>query len=136
MRNAVIGGSIENEFQWRQTVQKLPAHVDTMIASHFQFVYCEFRRLAETGDQVHRLGSGPPAALLPAAMHQGLERRAGGTTTTSHECADTFRRMNLVPADADEIDARVLERVDLFSEALRGIHMQTGIASRQCGGNL
>ena len=63
-------------------------------------------------------------ALLAAAEHQRLQRRTPAVAASHDERPDTLGSIDLVPAHADEIDARMAQRVDLPGKALRGIDVQ------------
>ena len=67
-------------------------------------------------------------ALLPAAEHQRLQRRTPPVAPPHDERADALRPVDLVRAHADEIDARMAERLDLPGKALRGIDVQVGVS--------
>src|SRR5713226_3052168 len=68
--------------------------------------------------------AGTVPALLSAAEHQRRQGWPRAGATTNEQRADAFRRMDLVPADTDQIDPRVLQRKQLLAESLRGVEVQ------------
>ena len=70
---------------------------------------------------------GPQPAFLAAAEHQRLQRRPLTIPAAHHQGANALGPVDLVRADADEIDARMAQRRQLPAEALRGVDVQVHV---------
>ena len=66
----------------------------------------------------------------------GLRGTRSNPRRRDDQRTDTFRRKDLVPADADHVDARIPQRLKILAKALGGIGMEIGIVFRQNFGNL
>src|SRR4029434_7523115 len=68
-----------------------------------------------------RKGSRPQATLLTSSIHQRSEGGPFAIAPPSHKRSHSFRRVNLVTADTDQIDSAMPQRLDVLAEALSGI---------------
>src|SRR4029450_10230868 len=72
-------------------------------------------RGTKTGDSRHVLGAGPPAALLPAALDERINK---GELRAPDQRANTLGGANLVPGQGEEVGA---EGVDITRNSTDGL---------------
>ena len=84
----------------------------------------DFSGFPDGNDKGDGEGARTETPFLPAAEGNGCEGGVFVAATAQNQGADALRGVNLVAADTDEIEARVLEIRDSFAKTLRGIHME------------
>src|SRR6266540_4174886 len=96
------GMSVENHAMPKLLLQSLPE----MVA---QCTHPIRRRklagLAKTNRKQRALGAGPPATLVSGPVHDRFEANAA----VHEQGADTLGRIDLVPSDRQEIDAKIVD---------------------------
>ena len=96
-----------------------------MLVVKLHLALCDARRLAEADTQGCRDGSGSEAALLPSTVDDGLE--ADARTTADVRRANALGAVQLVPADAHDVDlARINIDGDL-ANSLRSVRVEEGV---------
>jgi hypothetical protein len=103
-------------------LQRLPEAIAQSLDALRRCEVCGYRagRPQPNGEQ-RALSPGAPAQLMAGAVDQGLQCE----TTSDIERADTFRGVELVTSDGQQIDAEFVDLGRDFSHRLRCIGMDT-----------
>ena len=95
------------------------------------FLQCQFGGQTESDDQVHGQRTGAKPKLLTAAMYERSQWREHSLFAPRNQGTNSLWTMNLVTADANQLDAWMAECIDGSREPLGGIDMHEDIGPRQ-----
>ena len=113
--------------EWRKRFECTCPRYFARPLSRSTFFQRKLRGLAKTCYERHRESPRPEPAFMPPPVHDRLQWKAPEPATPHDQGTDAFGSVDLVAANANQVDARDAKRLNLLPKRLSGIDVEEGI---------